>query len=96
LLKNRADITAYDPKAMGTACQLLGDKIAYADDMYAAVKDADALVILTEWKEFAKADLNGVAQLMKTKKIMDFRNMLNPAEAQKLGFEYQCIGRKFD
>lgn len=96
LLKNKADITAYDPKAMGTACQLLGDKIAYADDMYAAVKDADALVILTEWKEFAKADLNGVAQLMKTKKIMDFRNMLNPAEAQKLGFEYQCIGRKFD
>lgn len=96
LLQYKADITAYDPKAMGTACQLLGDKIAYADDMYAAVKDADVLVILTEWKQFAAADLNGVAQLMRTKKILDFRNMLKPEEAIKLGFEYRCIGKKID
>ena len=96
LLQHKVDITAYDPKAMGTACQLLGDKIAYADDMYAAVKDADVLVILTEWKQFAQADLKGVAQLMRSKKILDFRNMLNPAEAIKLGFEYRCIGKKFD
>lgn len=95
LLANKADIVAYDPKAMGNACRLLGDKIAYADDMYAAVKDADALVILTEWKQFASADLHGVAQLMRTKKILDFRNMLQPDEALKLGFEYQCIGKKF-
>lgn len=94
LLQNKADIIAYDPKAMGTACRILGDKIAYADDMYSAVKDADALVILTEWKEFSTADLQGVAQLMRHKKIMDFRNMLNAYEAVKLGFEYQCIGRK--
>ena len=96
LLQHKADITAYDPKAMGTACQLLGDKIAYADDMYAAVKDADVLVILTEWKQFAQADLNGVAQLMRNKKILDFRNMLNPEDAIKLGFEYRCIGKKID
>ncbi len=96
LLQHKVDITAYDPKAMGTVCQLLGDKIAYADDMYAAVKDADVLVILTEWKQFAAADLNGVAQLMRNKKILDFRNMLNPAEAIKLGFEYRCIGKKID
>lgn len=96
LLKNKADVVAYDPKAMGTACQILGDKVAYAEDMYACVKDADVLVILTEWKQFAGADLKGVAQLMRTKKIMDFRNMLKPEEAIKLGFEYQCIGRKFD
>lgn len=93
LLQNKADIVAYDPKAMGTACRILGEKIAYADDMYAAVKDADVLVILTEWKEFSKADLNGVAQLMRHKKILDFRNMLDADEAVKLGFEYQCIGR---
>ena len=96
LLQHKADITAYDPKAMGTACQLLGDKIAYADDMYAAVKDADVLVILTEWKQFAQADLKGVAQLMRNKKILDFRNMLNPEDAIKLGFEYRCIGKKID
>lgn len=94
LLQNNADIIAYDPKAMGTACRILGDKIAYADDMYSAVKDADVLVILTEWKEFSTADLQGMSQLMRHKKIMDFRNMLDADEAVKLGFEYQCIGRK--
>ena len=94
LLRAKADITAYDPKAMGTACQILGSKISYADDMYSAVKEADVLVIMTEWPEFAAADLETVAQLMRTKKIMDLRNMLNAHSAQNLGFEYQCIGRK--
>lgn len=93
LLAHKADIVAYDPKAMGTACQLLGDKIAYADDMYSAAKDADVLVILTEWKEFSGADLEGLAQLMRTKKILDFRNMLDCEKVIKLGFEYQCIGK---
>jgi UDPglucose 6-dehydrogenase len=95
LLQHKADITAYDPKAMGTACQLLGDKIAYADDMYSAAKDADVLVILTEWKEFAGADLNALAQLMHHKKIIDLRNMLNGRKAVDLGFEYQCVGKCF-
>ena len=62
--------------------------------MYSAVKDADVLVILTEWKEFAAADLNIVAQLMHSKKILDLRNMLNARTAENLGFEYQCIGKK--
>lgn len=93
LLANKADIVAYDPKAMGTACQILGDKIVYADDMYAAAKDADVLVILTEWKEFSAADFNGLSQLMRNKKILDFRNMLDGKEAVKSGFEYQCIGK---
>lgn len=96
LLKQKADITAYDPKAMGTACQLLGDKIAYADDMYSAAKDADVLVILTEWKEFAGADLSALAQLMHHKKIIDLRNMLNGKQAVDLGFEYQCVGKCFN
>ena len=94
LLQHKADITAYDPKAMGTACQILGDKIAYADDMYAAAKDADVLVILTEWKQFAEVDLKMLSQIMNHKKILDFRNMLNPEEVLKQGFEYQCIGKK--
>ena len=93
LLAHKADIVAYDPKAMGTACQLLGDRIAYADDMYSAAKDADVLVVLTEWKEFSGADLSGLAQLMRNKKILDFRNMLDGNKAVELGFEYQCIGK---
>lgn len=96
LLLNRANITAYDPKAMGTACQILGNKITYADDMYAAAKDADVLVILTEWKEFAEADIKLLSQVMKNKKILDFRNMLNPKKVLDENFEYQCIGKKFD
>lgn len=96
LLLNRANITAYDPKAMGTACQILGNKIIYADDMYSAVKDADVLVILTEWKEFAKADIKILSQIMKNKKILDFRNMLDAKKVIAENFEYQCIGKKFD
>lgn len=94
LLLHKANITAYDPKAMGTACRILGDKIAYADDMYGAVKDADALVILTEWKQFADADLAVVGQLMNRKVILDLRNMLDAEKALQNGFEYQCIGRQ--
>ncbi len=95
LLANKADITAYDPKAMGTACRILGDKIAYADSMYAAAKDADALVILTEWQQFAEVDLEVLAQLMRSKIILDFRNMLDGNKAIKAGFAYQCIGKRF-
>lgn len=96
LLEHKADITAYDPKAMGNACQILGDRIAYADDMYAAAKDADVLVILTEWKQFAGADLQILEQIMRHKKILDFRNMLCPEEVLAAGFEYRCIGKKTD
>lgn len=94
LLKHKADITAYDPKAMGTACRLLGDRIAYADDMYSAAKDADVLAVLTEWEEFSEADLEVLSQLMRGKKILDLRNMLDGKKAVSLGFEYQCVGRK--
>ena len=96
LLEHKADITAYDPRAMGNACQILGNRIAYADDMYAAAKDADVLVILTEWKQFAGADLQILEQIMRHKKILDFRNMLCPEEVLAAGFEYRCIGKKTD
>jgi UDPglucose 6-dehydrogenase len=93
LLKHNANITAFDPKAMKTAYQILGNKISYADDMYQAAKAADVLVILTEWMQFAEADLTRLAQLMKQRKIFDFRNLLNVEDVKKAGFEYQCIGR---
>lgn len=93
LLKHNANITAFDPKAMKTAYQILGNKISYADDMYQAAEAADVLVILTEWMQFAEADLTRLAQLMKQRKIFDFRNLLNVEDVKKAGFEYQCIGR---
>ena len=93
LLLQHANITAYDPKAMGTACQILGNKIAYADDMYMAAREADVLVILTEWPEFGALDLDMLSQLMNHKIILDFRNMLNKEQALAKGFKYQSIGR---
>lgn len=94
LVLQGADVTAYDPKAMGTACQIFGNKISYADDMYQALKDADVLAILTEWQEFKKLDFEQVQNLMKHKKIVDCRNLLDGEEAKSYGFEYQGIGRK--
>ena len=93
LLEKNVNITAYDPKAMGTACQLFGDKINYADDMYACIKDADVLAILTEWNEFRSLDLNLVATLMRHKNIVDCRNLLNGMETLESGFNYQGIGK---
>ena len=94
LVLQGADITAYDPKAMGTACQIFGNKISYADDMYQALKDADVLAILTEWQDFKKLDFEQAQNLMRHKKIVDCRNLLDVAEAKSYGFEYQGIGRK--
>ncbi len=95
LLEHKADITAYDPKAMGTACRLLGNQIAYADDMYSALKDADVLAVLTEWKDFKELDLTQAAQLMRHKNIVDCRNLLDGELATELGFRYQGIGQTF-
>ena len=93
LLSYKADIVAYDPKAMGTACQILGDKIQYADDMYSVAKGADVLVILTEWPEFSTIDLDVLGQLMNNKIILDYRNMLDKKEVLAKGFKYKCIGK---
>ena len=93
LLNSGADnICVYDPKAMENARKLAGDKLVYADDAYEALKDAEVLVILTEWEDFRHLDLNKVKSLMKKASIVDLRNMLNPAEVMKIGFAYQRIG----
>ncbi|EDP7426344.1 UDP-glucose/GDP-mannose dehydrogenase family protein [Campylobacter coli] len=93
LLEQKVQICAYDPKAMDLAKQILGDRIDYANSMYEAIKDADAIAILTEWKEFANLDLKKVYDLLNHKKIIDLRNLIDKNEAIKLGFEYQGVGR---
>ncbi|EAH8543279.1 TPA: UDP-glucose/GDP-mannose dehydrogenase family protein [Campylobacter coli] len=93
LLKQKVQISAYDPKAMDLAKQILGDKIDYVNSMYEAIKDADVIVILTEWKEFSSLDLKKAYDLLKHKKIVDLRNLIDKNEAIKLGFEYQGVGR---
>ncbi|RTJ05746.1 UDP-glucose dehydrogenase family protein [Campylobacter jejuni] len=93
LLEQKVKICAYDPKAMDLAKQILEDKIDYANSMYEAIKDADAIAILTEWKEFSSLDLKKAYDLVRHKKIVDLRNLLDKNEAIKLGFEYQGVGR---
>lgn len=93
LLEQKVQICAYDPKAMDLAKQILGDRIDYANSMYEAIKDADVIAILTEWKEFSSLDLKKAYDLLNHKKIIDLRNLLDKNEAIKLGFEYQGVGR---
>ncbi|EAB5283419.1 UDP-glucose 6-dehydrogenase [Campylobacter jejuni] len=93
LLEQKVQICAYDSKAMDLAKQILGDRIDYANSMYEAIKDADAIAILTEWKEFSSLDLKKAYDLLNHKKIIDLRNLLDKNEAIKLGFEYQGVGR---
>jgi UDPglucose 6-dehydrogenase len=94
LLDRGATIQAYDPQAMGEARKVLGDRITYRDDNYAALKGADALMIITEWQEFREPDFEAVKKLLKTAIVFDGRNLFEPDEMQALGFEYYSIGRK--
>ena len=94
IIKHSSNVTVYDPKAMDNAKKLIGDKVKYAQDAYEACRDADILVILTEWEEFRNADLNKVRGQMKTHKILDLRNMLNATEVKAAGFDYACIGMR--
>ena len=86
-------VTVYDPKAMENAKKLLGNKVQYAKDAYEAVKGADVLVILTEWNQFKKLDLEKLAKLMKHKRIVDLRNTFRLEDVKVAGFEYVGVGK---
>jgi UDPglucose 6-dehydrogenase len=94
LLKEGASVAAYDPEAMANVKKLIGDKIAYAKDEYAALKDADALLIATEWSSFRTPDFDQVATLLKNKAIFDGRNLYGIQQMRELGFYYSSIGRE--
>jgi UDPglucose 6-dehydrogenase len=94
LLKEGAQIVAFDPEAMNNVKYLIGDKIDYVDDHYEALKDADALLILTEWSIFRNPDFALIGQSLKTKVIFDGRNLYDLDRMIELGFYYNSIGRK--
>lgn len=87
-------IKAYDPAAMEETRNQIGDAVFYATDQYEAVKDADILVLATEWPEFRLPDFERVGSLMKNKVVIDGRNIYEPADLAKLGFIHYGIGRK--
>ncbi len=93
LLRSGAIVSAYDPEAMSNVKNLLGEKISYAADHYEALKDADALLICTEWSLFRTPDFDKVKKLMKGKVIFDGRNLYGKDQMKELGFVYSSIGR---
>lgn len=92
LQKQGAIIKAFDPVAIKNAERILSG-IKFCKDSYDAAKDADLLIILTEWNEFKKLDLDRIKKLMRNPIILDGRNIYNPLEAKKIGFVYQGVGR---
>lgn len=93
LLKAGAKVKAYDPVATPTARAILGDKITYGTNPYAVLRDADALILVTEWNEFRNPDFERMARLLKAPVIFDGRNQYELAEMKERGFTYYSIGR---
>lgn len=92
LQKAGAKIAAYDPAAMEHAAAVLTD-VEWCNDPYATMKDADALVIVTEWNEFRALDIERIKSLLNTKTIVDLRNIYKLPEMEEHGFRYVSIGR---
>lgn len=93
LLQAGCKVKAYDPVAMKEAQRKVGDSIEYAKDIYDAVMDSDALMVVTEWKEFRMPSWGVIKKLMLTPLVLDGRNIYDPAELEEHGFVYHCIGR---
>lgn len=94
LLKEGASISAYDPEAMHNVRTLIGDRITYAMDEYDALRDADILLIATEWSLFRTPDFEKVTSLLKNKVIFDGRNLYGIDQMKELGYYYCSIGRE--
>jgi len=94
LVRRGASVCAYDPVAMAEARRVIKESITYADSPMGALAGADALVILTEWKEFRSPDFEEIAKQLKTKRIFDGRNLYEPAVPRRAGLIYEGIGRR--
>ena len=93
LLKAGCTIKVFDPIAMDECKRRIGNKVIYANDMYDAVLDADALLLLTEWKQFRLPSWKVIAKSMKVPVIIDGRNIYDAEEIKEMGFIYHCIGK---
>ena len=94
LLEAGAEVVVYDPVAMNECRRRLGEKVKYAADMYDALVDADALALMTEWKQFRLPSWKVVSKAMRGNVIVDGRNIYDPVEMAEEGFSYHCIGRR--
>lgn len=93
LLKAGCTVRAFDPQAMKECRRRLGDAIEYAENIYDASKDADAIMVLTEWMQFRMPDWGRVKAALRRPLVIDGRNLYIPAEMKERGFDYLSIGR---
>jgi len=94
ILRAGARVKAHDPVAMNEARKIFGQRIEYSSDGYDALREADALAVVTEWNEFRTPDFQKMLKLLKRPLIFDGRNIYNQEELRKLGFTYYGIGRR--
>jgi UDPglucose 6-dehydrogenase len=92
LVKAGCKVRVYDPVAMTECKRRIGDTVEYAKDMYDALIDADALMVVTEWKEFRLPSWTVIRKAMNDNVILDGRNIYERKELEELGFRYNCIG----
>ena len=93
LLKEGAQLSVFDPEAMNNVKALIGDKINYGENQYDVLKDADALIIATEWNEFRTPNFLKIVTSLKNKVIFDGRNLFDINAIRELGFYYESVGR---
>lgn len=93
LLEAGCKVRVFDPVAMSECKRRIGDKVEYAKDMYDAVLDADAMLMLTEWKQFRLPSWGVMKKTMKNALVIDGRNIYDKEELEEYGFEYHCIGK---
>lgn len=83
----------YDPVAMDECRRRLGDQVIYSNDKYEAVTDADALLVVTEWRQFRLPNWKLIYNAMRVPLVIDGRNIYDAAEIESYGIKYYCIGR---
>ena len=94
LTKNGAEVIAFDPEAMENVKEQVGERIGFVENQYDALKDADALLIATEWQVFRTPDFDKIKSLLKAPVIFDGRNLYDLPQMEKRGFYYCSIGRE--
>jgi UDPglucose 6-dehydrogenase len=93
LIENGCIVHAHDPQGIGEAKKILPSEILYYDDIYAALDNVDAVVLMTEWNMYRNLDMDVIKSKLKHPVFIDLRNVYEPETMKSMGFDYHCIGR---
>jgi UDPglucose 6-dehydrogenase len=93
LLERGAQVRVHDPEALHVARGIWGDRVTYCEHNYDALEGADALLIVTEWKQYRNPDFGRIRRLLRQPIILDGRNLFDPGHMGELGFDYHSMGR---